>query len=58
MMGKMTKDFMRIAIVLYLVYAFVAMDLVWVSKTTGFIRGAYAFMVILIFMAAYKEQKK
>lgn len=48
----MTKDFMRIAIVLYLVFAFVAFDLGWVSTAPGFIRAAYAFMVILFFMAA------
>lgn len=52
MMGKMTKDFMRIAIVLYLVFAFVAFDLNWVSKAHGLIRAVYAFAVILLFMAS------
>lgn len=52
MMGKMTKDFMRIAIVVYLIFAFVALDLSWVSEATGLIRLSYAFIVILFFMTA------
>lgn len=58
MMGKMTKDFMRIAIVVYLVFAFVDLDLGWVSAATGLARLAYAFIVIMFFMIAQAGGEK
>lgn len=54
----MTKDFMRIAIVVYLVFAFVDLDLGWVSAATGLARLAYAFIVIMFFMIAQAGGEK